>query len=202
MTRPIPPDDHEVLTDFAGALARGISPYMGMLLVSPGEAAGSGVNGCWPGVERLLADPGVTAVVAGCGDRLGGVNAGLAGPRWPCVAAPGGGDDGGAGDDLAGGMAVLACLCAREQGRWPARSRAGTALEAAGRGWHRCARVPLIAGGGLSVAAGTVCAGADHDRRREGTGAGEAAHGRSFVCGAWPVGGGGTGSPEGPGGCR
>jgi putative resolvase len=92
---------------------------------------GLGYERLRPEAKRLLAIPGVTAVVAGCRNRLGGMNAGLAGAA---LAACGRrlvvGDDGGAGDDLAGCMAeVLASLC----GRRPARDRAGTALGLPGK---------------------------------------------------------------------
>jgi predicted site-specific integrase-resolvase len=71
----------------------------------------------------------VTIVVAGCGERLGRVNAVLAAHGCRLVV----GDDGGAGDDLAGGVVVvLACLCVCRCGRRPARDRAEKALEAAG----------------------------------------------------------------------
>jgi len=43
-----------------------------------GSGAGSGMNGSRPEVRRLLADPGVSVVVAGHRDRLGRMNTELA----------------------------------------------------------------------------------------------------------------------------
>jgi putative resolvase len=92
--------------------------------------AGSGMNGSRPTVRRLLADPAVTAVVAGHRDRLGRMNTELAAAalsaRHRRLAVPGGSDVTG---DLARDMAeVLTWFCAGLCGRRPARNRAGKAL--------------------------------------------------------------------------
>jgi hypothetical protein len=50
----------------------------GRRVVRAGAGIGSGMNGCRPEAKRLLADPDVTTVVAGCKERLGRMNARLA----------------------------------------------------------------------------------------------------------------------------
>jgi putative resolvase len=95
-----------------------------------------GMNGARPEAKRLLADPAVTTVVAGNKDRLGRMNAELAG-----AALSGAGrrlvvlDDGEVEDDLVRDMVeILASFCARPYRRRSARNRARKALEAAQHG--------------------------------------------------------------------
>jgi putative resolvase len=93
------------------------------------------MNGSRPMVRRLLADPRVTVVVAGHRDRLGRMNAELAGAALPAagrrLVVPGPGET---GDGLVGDMTgVLTFFCARLYGRRSAGNRAGKALRCAER---------------------------------------------------------------------
>ncbi|MGW1887342.1 IS607 family transposase [Streptomyces sp. NPDC001970] len=96
----------------------------------------SGMNGARPKVERLLADPDVTAVVVEHKDRLGRMNTELVeaalsahGRRLVVL------DDGEVQDDLVRDMVeVLTSFCARLYGRRSAKMRARKALEAAEHG--------------------------------------------------------------------
>lgn len=97
---------------------------------------GSGMNGSRVKVRRLLADPGVTAVVVEHRDRLGRMNTELVeatlsahGRRLVVL------DDGEVADDLVRDMVeVLTSFCARLYGRRSARNRATAALKAAEHG--------------------------------------------------------------------
>jgi putative resolvase len=96
---------------------------------------GSGMNGSRAKVRKMLADPKVTAVVAGHRDRLGRMNTGLAGSA---LSAHGRRlvvlDDGEVAGDLVRDMVeVLTSFCARLYGRRPARNRALKAVGCAQR---------------------------------------------------------------------
>lgn len=93
----------------------------------------SGMNGARVKVRRLLADPAVTTVVVGHGDRLGRTNVELVeaaltvhGRRLVVF------DEGEVEDDLVRDVTeVLASFCARLYGRCSARNQAQKALKAA-----------------------------------------------------------------------
>ena len=86
---------------------------------------GSGMNGSRPKVRRLLADPGVSVVVAGHRDRLGRMNtelpeAALAAHRRRLVVR----EESEVTEDLVRDMIeVLTSFCPRLYGRPPARNR-------------------------------------------------------------------------------
>ena len=97
--------------------------------------AGSGMNGSWPGVRRLLAGPGVPVVVAGDRDRLGRMNtelaeAALAAHHRRLVVVEQSEVTGDLVRDMTG---VLTSFCARRYGRRSARNRALRAVGCAQR---------------------------------------------------------------------
>jgi putative resolvase len=111
----------------------GWAAQAGQPVVRVEAEAGPGMNGSRPKVRRLLADPEVTTVVAGHRDRLGRMNAELAGAALPAagrrlVVL----DPGEAGEGLVRDMTgVLTWFCARRYGRRSARNRAEKALRCA-----------------------------------------------------------------------
>ena len=123
-------DDQKADLDRQVARLSAWAAQAGLPVVRVEAEVGSGMNGSRPKVRRLLADPGVSVVVAGHRDRLGRMNtelaeAALAAHHRRLVVL----DASEVTDNLVRDMIeVLTSFCARLYGRRPTRNRALKAL--------------------------------------------------------------------------
>jgi putative resolvase len=127
--------------------------HAGAVVVRVEAEVGSGMNGARRKVRRLLADPGVRAVVVEHRDRLGRMNTELV---EASLSAHGCGlvvlDGGEVTEDLVRDMVeVLTSLCARLYGRGSARNRA---IKAVGCAQRDVGAAGFVGGGGQDVVHG------------------------------------------------